>query len=445
VTLSSFQGIAVLGAVSAIALVVFAGRANIAGGERAASAPTTLLAAAASAPAATPTAPVSFYESNFERRPSPAALTALGRVVFSDTALSASGRMSCASCHDPAHAYGPTDGRAVRLGGVDGKTPGVRAVPSLRYQQDALPFTEHYMETDGNDSADQGPAGGRGWDGRASSAHEQAALPLLSPFEMANGTIDAAIARLRASPSATLFRATFGPHVLDDPALAWSGLLWALEVFQQSPEDFYPYSSKYDAFLRGKAALDAREQRGLALFDDPARGNCAVCHVSGIRHGAFPQFTDHGFVALGVPRNASVPANRDPAYRDLGLCGPLRTDLADRSEYCGLFKTPTLRNVAMRKVFFHNGAFHSLDDVVAFYAERDTRPSKFYPRDPSGRVVKYDDLPAAFAGNVNVEPPFGGAAGARPALSAGERADIVAFLRTLTDGWQAPAASAPRR
>jgi len=106
---------------------------------------------------------------------------------------------------------------------------------------------------------------------------------------------------------------------------------------------------------------------------------------------------------------------------------------------------PTLRNAASRRVFFHNGALHSLDEVVAFYAERDSRPSKFYPRDRSGRVVKYDDLPAEFVANVNVEPPFGAAAGGRPALSASERADIVAFLRTLNDGWQAPAASAPRR
>jgi cytochrome c peroxidase len=439
-----FHGIAALGVAAAIVAVLTGCGGSRAERERvsiAASTTVPLAAVAAAASAAKAYSPVSFYETEFERRPSPAELTALGRVLFADTALSASGRLSCASCHDPAHAYGPPDGRAVRLGGVDGKTPGVRAVPSLRYQQDAPPFTEHYMETDGNDSADQGPAGGRGWDGRASSAHEQAALPLLSSFEMANGTIDAAVDRLRASPNAALFRGTFGPHALDTPSLAWNGLLWALEVFQQSPEDFYPYSSKYDAFLRGKAELDAREQRGLALFEDPAKGNCAVCHMSAIRHGAFPQFTDHGFVALGVPRNAVVPANRDPAYRDLGLCGPLRTDFTDRREYCGLFKTPTLRNVAARKVFFHNGVFHSLDDVLAFYAERDTRPSKFYPRDRSGRVLKYDDLPAAFAGNVNVEPPFGGASGTQPALTVGERGDIVAFLRTLTDGWQ-PQASA---
>lgn len=380
-------------------------------------------------------APASFYSAPFEHHPSALALTVLGRALFSDKALSASGHMSCASCHDPARAYGPPDGAPVQRGGADGKTSGVRAVPSLRYQQDTPPFTEHYSETDGNDSVDQGPVGGRTWDGRAASAHEQAALPLLSPFEMANASRDAAVARLRASPSAGKFRETFGPHALDDPALAWTGLLWALEVFQQSPEDFYPYSSKYDAVLRGKAKLDAREQRGLELFNDPAKGNCAACHISTIRRGAFPQFTDRGLLALGVPRNRSLPVNADPAYHDLGLCGPWRTDLRDRPDYCGLFKTPTLRNVATRRAFFHNGVYHRLADVLAFYAERDVAPARFYPHDRSGRVRKFDDLPAAFAGNVNKDGPFGNTR--RRALSLGERADIIAFLGALSDGWRA--------
>ena len=340
----------------------------------------------------------SFYSAPFERHPNAAALTVLGRALFSDKALSASGRMSCASCHDPARAYGPPDGASVQRGGVDGRRAGVRAVPSLRYQQDTQPFSEHFSETDGNDSADQGPVGGRTWDGRASSAHEQAVLPLLSPFEMANASRDAVVARLRASPSAARFRDTFGPHVLDDPELSWTGLLWALEVFQQSPEDFYPYSSKYDAVLRGKATLNAREQRGLELFNDATKGNCAACHVSTIRHGAFPQFSDRGLIALGVPRNRSLPINADPRYHDLGLCGPWRTDLTKRAEYCGLFKTPTLRNVATRRVFFHNGVYHRLEDVLAFYAERDVAPRKFYPRDRSGRIRIFDDMPAALRG-----------------------------------------------
>ena len=384
-----------------------------------------------------PAAPIaSFYGTPFERIPSAAELTAVGRALFFETALSASGKMACATCHDPARHFGPPNDLAVQLGGVDGTQPGVRAVPTLTYQQDVPPFSEHYSDTDGDDSVDQGPTGGRGWDGRASSAHEQAALPLLSPFEMANADSASVVARLRGSPSAARFRDTFGAHAFDDAKAAWNGVLLALEVFQQSPANFSPYDSKYDAFLRGKATLSASEQRGLELFNDAAKGNCAQCHLSAIKRGAFPQFTDHGLIAIGVPRNARIPANFDPSYHDLGLCGPLRTDLVDRPEYCGLFKTPTLRNVATRQAFFHNGVFHRLEDVVRFYAQRDVRPEQFYSRDGRGRVRKFDDLPARYAGNINADPPFDRKPGQRPALSDKEIADIVAFLKTLTDGYR---------
>src|SRR6185437_6453474 len=119
-----------------------------------------------------------------------------------------------------------------------------------------------------------------------------------------------------------------------------------------------------------------------------------------------------------------------------GLCGPLRTDLRDRPEYCGLFRTPSLRNVATRQVFYHNGLFHSLKEAVAFYVERDTDPSKWYPRNPDGSVRKYDDLPAQYHKNINIEPPFGEQPGNRPVLTDAEIDDIVAFLQTLTDGYR---------
>lgn len=391
------------------------------------------------ASASSPAVATGFYASPFERHPDAAALTSLGRSLFSDPALSASGRMSCASCHDPAHAYGPANASPVQLGGPDLRRPGLRAVPSLTYQQDTPPFSEHYNDTDGDDSVDQGPTGGRGWDGRASSAHEQAAVPLLSPFEMANTDKAQVVQRLSQSGSAAQFRQTFGEHVFEDLSLAWNGVLMALEVFEQSPADFYPYTSKYDAFLRRQVELSPREQRGLALFNDPAKGNCAQCHPSAIKRGAFPQFTDRGFIAIGVPRNRRIPANADPRYYDLGLCGPLRTDLERRSEYCGLFKTPSLRNVAMRSTFFHNGAFGTLEDVLAFYAERDLRPARFYPRGAAGQVRRFDDLPIAYRRNINTEAPFDRRPGQRPALSVAERADIVAFLRTLSDGYPARA------
>jgi cytochrome c peroxidase len=361
-------------------------------------------------------------------------LTELGRALFFDPALSASGAMSCASCHNPNHAYGPPDSRPVRAGGRDGSAPGKRAVPSLRYLQTLPVFTEHGYDNDGDDSRDNGPTGGHNWDGRAATAHDQARIPLMSAHEMANKNEAELVARLGRSMLAPRLRAAFGPGFFEQPERGFRAIVMALEVFQQSPADFYPYSSKYDEYLRGRAMLDEREKHGLRLFNDRDKGNCASCHPSAIgASGAFPQFTDYGFNALGAPRNAAIAANRRADYYDLGLCGPDRRDLASRPEYCGLFRAPTLRNAAIRTVFFHNGIFHRLEDVMQFYVRRDLSPARWYRRDSRGGVTPYDDMPAQYRGNVNVEPPFDGRPGGAPALSARDIGDIIAFLRTLTD------------
>ena len=380
-------------------------------------------------------AEVPFYATKFEHRPDSKTLTALGRALFADATLSASGRQSCQSCHDPAHAYGPPNHLAVQLGGPDGRQPGLRAVPSLKYHELVPSFSERTFDNDGNDAADQGPSGGLDWDGRASSAHEQAAGPLLSPFEMANPSKDAVLARLQASPNAAALRDAFGSHLFESPALAWNALVLALEVFQQSPKDFYPYDSKYDAYVRGQLQLSPAEARGLAAFNDAGKGNCASCHVSTIKRGAFPQFTDFGQIALGVPRNRAIPANAKTDFRDLGVCGPLRTDLKDHPEYCGLFRTPSLRNVARRGVFFHNGVYTKLEDAVRFYVLRDVAPQRVY-----GQGHQFDDLPQPYQANLNQDGPFGDKPSEKARLTEAEIADVVAFLKTLDDGYVAPSA-----
>jgi len=386
-----------------------------------------------------------FYGASFEKPPAPAAMAAVGRALFFDPSLSASGKLACATCHNPAHAFGPADELPVQRGGADNARPGVRAVPSLTYTQNVPPFTEHFFDSEGDDSVDQGPAGGRTWDGRAQSAHEQARLPLLSPFEMANPSPQAVVAKVQRASYEALFRETFGQRVFDDAELAFKGVLLALETYQQTPLEFYPYTSKYDAYLRREASFTNQELRGLSAFNDPARGNCARCHPSAMSGGAFPQFTDFGYAAIGAPRNSAIPANGDPRYFDLGLCGPLRTDLKDRFEYCGRFRTPSLRNVAVRRVFFHNGVFHRLEDVVRFYVQRDTDPQNWYPRAPDGSVLKFDDLPARYRRNVDEDPPLDRRPGGRPAMTEAQVEDIVAFLHTLTDGFVriAPTASLP--
>jgi cytochrome c peroxidase len=185
--------------------------------------------------------------------------------------------------------------------------------------------------------------------------------------------------------------------------------------------------------------LTPQEARGLEIFNDPDKGNCAGCHISERGNdGTPPQFSDFGLIALGLPRNPEIPANADPTYFDLGVCGPLRTDLQDRPEYCGLSRTPTLRNVATRESFFHNGVFHTLRKAVEFYATRDTKPERWYPVSADGQVHKFDDLPSRYLENLSVEPPFNRDLGDPPAMSDAEIDDLVAFLKTLTDGWFEP-------
>jgi len=383
-------------------------------------------------------------------RPTVAQLTDLGRQMFSDRSLSASGRQSCASCHDPKSAFGPPNRLLVQPGGPGMDRMGFRNTPSLRYLHAPIAFTEHFYEvevTGGKD--DQGPTGGRTWDGRVDTGHDQALMPLMDANEMANTSKEEIATRLARSPYAKAFAAAVSPpgeNVFDDPESAVLWMTIAIENFEQSRAEFHPFSSKFDAYLRDQAQLTPTELRGLALFNDVKKGNCASCHPSLHKNAGarFPMFTDLGHVALAVPRNRDLPVNRDPGFFDLGVCGPLRTDLKDKPEYCGLFRTPTLRNVALRHHYFHNGAFSSLRDVVEFYATRDTNPGRWYPKGADGKVQRYDDLPQKYWGNVNLDAPFKPLPGGKPRLSPRDIDDIVAFLGTLSDGFEAPATGGAR-
>lgn len=100
--------------------------------------------------------------------------------------------------------------------------------------------------------------------------------------------------------------------------------------------------------------------------------------------------------------------------------------------------TPSLRNVALRLVFFHNGSVGTLRRAVAFYAQRDTDPARWYPTDAQGQLVLFDDLPRQYWANLDREAPFDRKPGDAPALNAAEIDDVVAFLGTLTDGYRGP-------
>ncbi len=104
------------------------------------------------------------------------------------------------------------------------------------------------------------------------------------------------------------------------PLRAYAAALLAIERFELEDASFHPYSSKYDDFLEGRAVLSKQELRGLGLFNDPRRGNCASCHLDAKgMDGSHPLFTDYQFEALGVPRNPQLTANAAPEFFDEGL------------------------------------------------------------------------------------------------------------------------------
>ncbi|BDU74117.1 cytochrome-c peroxidase [Mesoterricola silvestris] len=350
---------------------------------------------------------------------SPAA--SLGEQIFKDTSLSASGLQSCATCHVAEAGHGSDNDLPAQLGGAALNLQGTRQSPTIRYLATNTGF--HY-------DAEGTPTGGFFWDGRAETLADQAAGPFLNPLEMAMPSKAAVVAKLAAAPYAAAFRAAFGDAIFTDVEQAYRCMTLALQHYQREDRDFQPFSSKFDAFLRGGVRLTDAEARGMALFNDPQKGNCASCHPSS---GPRPLFTDFTYDALGVPRNPALSANADPAYFDLGLGA--RPEIA-RPDLYGAFKVPTLRNVALRKALFHNGRFTSLTDAVTFYVQRDTHPEKWYPTAPDGTVMKFDDLPAKYHGNVNVkEVPYNRLPGQAPALTDAEVDDVVAFLKTLTDGY----------
>jgi cytochrome c peroxidase len=352
------------------------------------------------------------------------ATAALGEKIFVDASLSASGRLSCASCHDAGAGHAPANALAVQLGGLLGDQQGTRKAPSLRYLAANTPFA---LDAEGT------PSGGFFWDGRAATLAAQAGGPLLNPREMANADKAAVVAKLARASYADDFRRVFGAAVFDDVDGAFQRLALALQRYQLEDVAFHGYTSRYDAFLRGEAPLSTQELRGLALFNAPGKGNCAACHPSArAADGALPLLTDFSYDNLGVPRNPEIERNADPTYFDLGLCQ--REELAARSDLCGAFRVPSLRNVAERRGFFHNGRFKTLKDALGFYVQRDTNPERWYPLDANGTPLKFDDLPAALHANVNTsEAPYNRRPGDAPALSDAEIDDVIAFLKTLSD------------
>ena len=350
----------------------------------------------------------------------------LGRKMFFDPKLSVPEGTSCATCHDPEHGYAGNNGST--LGVARGSAPAHfarRNTPSVLYLRFVRQFHLEWEE-----EAELPEAfGGFFWDGRANTLANLAAQPLLNPNEMGNPN-PRRIARALQDSSYAGELATEFDGVFATPEKALQALGFCIEAFLTTPA-MSPFSSQYDDYLRGKAQLSTLEARGLSLFDDREKGACSSCHKFDA-HSTMPErslFTDFGYDTVAVPRNRRLPASRDARGFDLGVCE--RRDERLHTEdpwFCGSFRTPSLRNVATRSSFMHNGVFSKLRDVVSFYATRGSDPKRWYP---SGA---FDDLPPKYQNYVNTNvAPYNQAPGETPRLSEQDIDAVVAFLGTLTD------------
>jgi cytochrome c peroxidase len=239
----------------------------------------------------------------------------------------------------------------------------------------------------------------------------------------------AVVAAVRRASYAPMVRELYGPRALDDVDAAFAHVEDALAAYEHSAA-LAPFSSRYDRYLAGAAALTAPELRGLAIFEDPRRGNCAGCHPSrpGPR-GEPALFTDFRYANLGIPRYTNNKFYDQPRavnpegdrYTDHGLMQTTGSSVDD-----GKFRTPTLRNIAATPPYGHNGYFENLSFLLDFLNTRDVGSVDAGTCSRASSATRCGwpgaEVPAT------VDPTIG-----RLGLSDQDLADLEAFLETLTD------------
>jgi cytochrome c peroxidase len=333
----------------------------------------------------------------------------LGKLLFFEESLSTPPGQACSQCHDPGMAFAdPLTELPVSRGAVHGMYGNRNDMP-VSYAAYIPPLHK--------DEEEDIWVGGLFWDGRANSLEEQAQGPPLNPVEMANADTLTVAEKLRALPYANRFTEIYGEDALSTPESAFDNMADAMAAFERSSE-MNPFSSKYDYWLKGEAQFTDQEQRGFALFVAENKGNCSACHPhTPPDENTPPLFTDFTYDNLGTPRNPELPFYSLPpeinpdgyAYIDYGL-GKIVNDPAEN----GKFRVPTLRNVGITTPYMHNGVFKTLFSVMAFYNTRDVAE---WPAPEVSDNVNMDEL-----GNLG--------------LTNQELEDVIAFLNTLTDGWE---------
>jgi cytochrome c peroxidase len=359
----------------------------------------------------------------------------LGRTIYFDASFSnPSGMQSCASCHLPQQGFvgfgdmpsGPNS-RGFRSGMGEGAVAGAfggRKPPSAAYATFAPAFAW--------DPAQREFSGGLFWDGRATGAvtgepaGDQAIGPFLNPVEHNMGTPDNVLKVIANSQKyRTLWKKAWGVEFsMATPAdidLNYKRVGLSIAAYEGSAE-VNQFTSKFDAFLKGQTDLSALEAQGMDLF---VQAECDNCHVMDPVGAVPPLFTDYSYDNIGLPTNTEFinSLGKNPATLDGGLGAELAksanpTWVRESAVNMGAFKTPTLRNVARgenNRTYMHNGVLKSLKEVVHFYNTRDVDPTWAAPEFPATMNTRR-------VGDLR--------------LTSQQEDAIVAFMRTLTDGWK---------
>jgi cytochrome c peroxidase len=316
----------------------------------------------------------------------------LGKKIYKDENLSLYNNQSCKTCHHPGAGFADMENRndpynSVVSTGSDGFSVGGRNAPTAAYAGFSPVF-------DWDDTID-GYVGGMFWDGRATGytlqdpLAEQAQGPFLNQVEMAMTDADAVVAAVAVSNYAWRFMEVFPETDFNNVDETYDNIARAIAAYERSAE-VTRFSSKFDEFWREckksginvseidtdtdlnslpQGILSKGQLKGLALFNDPDKGNCAACHVTTDYVDATdvypPLFTDFTYDNLGIPKSENPLIADNPV--DYGLGG--RDDIDDELQF-GKFKVPTLRNIANTPPYGHNGYFATLENIVRFYNTR---------------------------------------------------------------------------
>ncbi|XUX00404.1 MAG: cytochrome c peroxidase [Dehalogenimonas sp.] len=356
----------------------------------------------------------------------------LGKNIFFDTKLSKPAGQSCATCHDPGSGFADPNGGAVSQGAVPSRL-GERNAPSVSYVMFSPAL--HFDPTIRPGVMEGMYVGGLFWDGRADDLEEQARGPFLNPLEMHNPDMKQVVLAVRQSDYADLFRDVFGKKAFEDFDQAYIYISEAIAAYERSAE-VNSFTSKFDYWKKGLATLNESEMSGYMLFTNTTMmgAKCINCHAVSADEILSPSlFTNFGYQNVGAPANPELPfyflnKTLNPAgtsYVDRGLGDYLRSIgvlEADAAKQDGKFKIPSLRNCAVTAPYEHNGVFTTLKEVVMFNNTRDVASAGWPPSEVPQNVHRHmPPMPRTFG---------------QLGLTDQQVDDIVAFLGTLTDGYQ---------